>query len=97
MIRKVLPKDAIVMLLAEKGALRDSEKFAEFIGRLGSIGQELVFVLGSGVGLHSSLKEISNYQISLSPLTFTHNFARVILEEQLYRACTIIYGKEYHK
>jgi 23S rRNA (pseudouridine1915-N3)-methyltransferase len=47
--------------------------------------------------LHESLKNYSNYNISLSKLTFPHNLARILLEEQIYRACTIITGKEYHK
>lgn len=97
LIKKHLPKGAIVILLEEKGILRDSVTFAQNIDRLTSLGQELVFVLGSGIGLHESLKEVSNYSISLSKLTFPHNLARILLLEQLYRACTINSGKEYHK
>ena len=96
-IVKQLPEDGLVILLEEKGTLRGSRDFANFLERVGGFGRELVFVIGSGLGLHSSLKEHSNYSISLSPLTFTHNFARVLLEEQVYRACTIINKKEYHK
>lgn len=96
-IIKALPNDSVVILLEEKGTLRDSKDFSVFLQRLGSLNKEIVFVIGSGVGLHSSLKEYSNYSISLSPLTFPHNMARVILEEQLYRAVTILNGKEYHK
>ena len=96
-IVKQLSDDALVILLEEKGTLRSSRDFANFLERVGGFGRELVFVIGSGLGLHSSLKEHANYSISLSPLTFTHNFARVLLEEQLYRACTIINKKEYHK
>lgn len=97
-IIKHLPThDAIVILLEEKGTLRNSIDFASNYDRLSSLGQEIVFVLGSGVGLHQSLKEVANYSISLSPLTFPHNFARILLLEQIYRACTIISGKEYHK
>ena len=96
-IIKQLPQDGIVILLEEKGALRGSKDFSIFLERTGGLGKELVFVIGSGIGLHSSLKSYSNYSISLSPLTFPHNMARVILEEQIYRACTILAGKEYHK
>jgi 23S rRNA (pseudouridine1915-N3)-methyltransferase len=92
-----LPDDGIVMLLEEKGALRSSKDFAVFLERTGGLGKELIFVIGSGVGLHESLKQYGNYTISLSPLTFPHNMARVILEEQIYRACTILAGREYHK
>jgi 23S rRNA (pseudouridine1915-N3)-methyltransferase len=96
-IQKHLPDNSIVILLEEKGSSRNSKDFATFIERIGGLGQELVFVIGSGIGLHDSLKNVSNYKISLSPLTFPHNMARILLEEQLYRACTIINGKEYHK
>jgi len=96
-IIKQLPDGGIVILLEEKGSLRNSKDFSVFLERTGGLGKELVFVIGSGIGLHSSLKQYSNYSISLSPLTFTHNFARVLLEEQIYRACTILAGKEYHK
>lgn len=96
-IRKQIPANSIVILMEEKGTLRDSKEFAKTIERLGSLGQELVFVIGSGIGLHPSLKEVSNYTFSLSKLTFPHNMARVLLLEQLYRAATIIVGKSYHK
>ena len=96
-IIKQLPENGLVILLEEKGTLRSSVDFANFIERTGGLGRELVFVIGSGIGLHSSLHEYSNYSISLSPLTFPHNMARVLLEEQIYRACTIINKKEYHK
>lgn len=96
-IIKAIPEGGIVILLKENGQLRDSKEFAQFMERVGGIGTEMVFVIGSGAGLHDSLKEYANYEISLSPLTFTHNFARVLLEEQIYRAITIINGKEYHK
>jgi len=96
-IAKALPEDGIVVLLEEKGQARDSKGFAKFLERVGNLNKEVVFVLGSGLGLHESVRQYSNYSISLSPLTFPHNMARVILEEQLYRACTILAGKEYHK
>lgn len=97
LIVKQLPNGAIVILLEEVGQERDSVGFSEFLERIGGLGQEIVFVIGSGVGLHPSLKEYSNYSISLSKLTFPHNMARILLEEQIYRACTIRLGKSYHK
>lgn len=96
-IIKQLPKDGIVILLQEKGQVRDSRVFAQFLQRTGGLGKELVFVIGSGIGLSQTLMAYSNYSISLSSLTFPHNLARVILEEQIYRACTILAEKEYHK
>lgn len=96
-IKKHIPKECVVILLQENGQSKDSPEFASFIDRLGSIGQEICFVIGSGIGLHDSLKEVANYYVSLSPLTFPHNLARIILLEQIYRSFTIIAGKEYHK
>ena len=96
-IIKQLPENGVVILLEEKGNLRNSKDFSIFLERVGGLGKELIFVIGSGIGLHGSLKQYSNYAISLSPLTFPHNMARVVLEEQIYRACTILAGKEYHK
>lgn len=96
-IIKQLGQDSVVILLEEKGTLRDSIEFSKFMERIGGMGRELIFVLGSGIGLHSSLQQYSNYVISLSPLTFPHNLARILLEEQLYRTGTILAGKEYHK
>jgi len=96
-IIKQLPEGAVTVLLEENGTSRNSKDFAGFLERMGALNKELVFVIGSGIGLHPMLKQYSNYAISLSPLTFPHNMARIILEEQIYRACTILAGKEYHK
>lgn len=96
-IKKHIPKGSIVILMSENGTERDSVEFSKNLTRLTSLGQELVFVIGSGIGLHKSLNEVANYNFSLSRLTFTHNLARIILLEQIYRAMTISYGKEYHK
>ena len=96
-IIKNLSNDAVVILLEEKGTARDSKGFADFLQRIGGLGKELVFAIGSGVGLSPILKPYSNYSISLSPLTFPHNLARIILIEQIYRAATILIGKNYHK
>lgn len=96
-IIKQLPEDGVIILLEEKGTARNSKDFSAFLERVGGLGKELVFVIGSGIGLHQSLKQYSNYSISLSPLTFPHNLARLILIEQIYRAGTILAGKEYHK
>ena len=60
LIVKQLPEDGIVILMEEKGQERDSVAFSEFLVRFGGWGQEIVFVLGIGIGLHESLKEYSN-------------------------------------
>lgn len=81
-----------IFLLTEKGRDLDSLKFAELIKNKN---EQAVFVVGGSLGF--SAEVLKKYaQISLSELTFTHEMARVILMEQIYRAATIINGKEYH-
>lgn len=97
LILKNLKDEEVVILLDEKGIERNSRDFSGFIERLASIGKPLTFIIGSGVGVSEGVKGRANYKISLSSLTFTHNFARVLLEEQLFRAFKIMEGGEYHK
>jgi len=82
--------DATVYLLAEHGAQFNSLEFAAKIKD-----RELVLVIAGSLGFAKEL-EAKYPKISLSPLTFPHELARVILLEQIYRAATIINKKEYH-
>jgi 23S rRNA (pseudouridine1915-N3)-methyltransferase len=83
--------EADIYLLSEHGTLFDSLKFA---AKLNSH-QELVLVIAGSLGFAKDL-ENKYPKISLSPLTFPHELARVVLLEQIYRAATIINKKEYH-
>lgn len=82
-----------VFLLSEEGKLFDSVSFSQKIYQLSH--QKIVFVIAGSLGFSLELKK-KYFQISLSPLTFTHEMARVILLEQIYRAASIEKGKEYH-
>jgi 23S rRNA (pseudouridine1915-N3)-methyltransferase len=82
---------AAVYLLAERGQTFDSPALAAWLLKK----SPLVLILGGALGFSEEL--YGRYpQISLSSLTFPHELARVVLAEQLYRAATIINGKEYH-
>lgn len=59
--------------------------------------KEISFVIGGAEGVSPAVVEMANYSLSLSFLTFTHEMARVVLLEQLYRAFTIIKGFPYQK
>ncbi len=64
---------------------------------LNSHNQNIIFVIGGASGLSPSLNNSASWQLSLSPLTFPHEIARLLLIEQLYRAKTITQGGPYHK
>ncbi len=59
--------------------------------------KKISFVIGGPLGLSTTILNKSNLVLSLSPMTFTHEMTRLLLLEQLYRACTIKAGEKYHK
>lgn len=81
-----------IFLLSEQGKLFNSEQFAN---KITIINQPVVFVVGGSLGFDDSLKNKYNC-LSLSPLTFPHEMARIILLEQIYRAISIKKGRDYH-
>ncbi len=92
-ILKRLPSDAFPVALCIEGQLFSSEQLAELLSRNASP----VFVIGGSYGLHDSVKDAAALRLSMSPMTFPHHLARVMLLEQLYRACQINAGGPYHK
>lgn len=82
-----------VIALSEDGSLESS---AEFSRRIERADHGMVFFVGGPYGLSEAAKAGADTTLSLSPMTFTHEFARVLLLEQLYRAFTIIDGTGYH-
>jgi 23S rRNA (pseudouridine1915-N3)-methyltransferase len=86
-----------ITLLDEKGESFSSEEFARFIEKLIIQGnKELMLIVGDAYGIPDELYPRANRIVSLSQMTFTHQMARLILAEQLYRAMTIIKGESYH-
>lgn len=95
---KKIPARSALVALHETGKTCSSREFADWFGRtLGSSDGPLVFVIGSAYGLSDELLRSARERISLSRMTFTHEFARLILLEQLYRAAQIAKGTDYHK
>lgn len=86
--------DAKVYTLAEEGKTQSSFKFAEQL--LALQGRPAVFVIGGAFGLSAAVKERADVCFSLSPMTFTHEMARYLLCEQLYRSVSINSGSKYH-
>ena len=96
-IIKKIPSGNYVFSLCVEGKPLSSEEFAQKIGDLENNGKGITFVIGSSYGLHESIKNLSNFKLSLSKMTFPHQLARVMLLEQIYRAFKIAQGGTYHK
>ena len=87
-----------VITMEINGKQFSSEEFAQQITTLTNDGvQEIVFVIGSSCGIGKNVSARENLKMSMSKMTFLHQFARLILVEQIYRAFKIIKGETYHK
>ncbi|MDD5939053.1 MAG: 23S rRNA (pseudouridine(1915)-N(3))-methyltransferase RlmH [Clostridiales bacterium] len=97
-VRAKLPQGASVVALCVEGRMRSSEELAGLIRTWqNSSARQLVFLIGGSYGLDESLKSEAWVRLSMSPMTFPHHLARVMLLEQLYRAFKINEGSHYHK
>lgn len=96
-IRAKIPSSSRVVALCVEGRMCSSEEMAHMIPAGGSQDKHLVFLIGGSYGLHPSIKAEAQSQLSMSPMTFPHHLARVMLLEQLYRAFKINEGSSYHK
>lgn len=85
------------VLLSAEGPARSSEDFARWLGARMDRGESLCFAIGSSHGFDPALKAGVREHLSLSPMTFPHDLARILFLEQLYRAFAILKGKVYHK
>jgi len=94
---EALAKDDYLVALDEKGKQLYSEGLAQFIqGRANESVKNLVFLIGGAFGLDETILKRANHQWSLSQLTLPHQLVRLLLAEQVYRACTIIRNEKYH-
>ncbi|CRY91914.1 ribosomal RNA large subunit methyltransferase H [Synechococcus sp. WH 8103] len=94
-IRASLRPNEHVIALMEEGDAVGSIPFARRLDQLGN--QRLAFVIGGADGLTNELKGRAHWQLSLSPMTFPHELARLMLIEQLFRAQAILQGSPYHR
>jgi len=92
-----LNKDAYVILLDERGKQLTSPELADFLQqRANESVKKLIFLIGGVYGVDESIFTRANYTWSLSKLVFPHMLVRLMLAEQLYRACTILKNEKYH-
>lgn len=97
-LMEAIPAAGYTVVLDERGRPMESLKFAKWLERL-TIEQPhgVAFVLGGDVGLTEAVRERADLLLSLSAMTLPHQLARVVLLEQIYRACTLIRNIPYHK
>ena len=97
MILDMLKKEDYLVLLDERGKSLSSEGLASFIQqRANDSEKNLVFLIGGAFGVSEAVWERAQFRWSLSPLVFPHQLVRLILSEQVYRACSILRNEKYH-
>jgi 23S rRNA (pseudouridine1915-N3)-methyltransferase len=93
----LLKEDDYLITLDERGKSLNSEGLANLIQqRANESTRHLVFLIGGAFGLDEKVLKAARFSWSLSPLTFPHQLVRLILAEQVYRACTILRNEKYH-
>ena len=97
-IRERLPRGGAVIALCIEGKPCSSVELSRRMQELAVSGKsQLTFLIGGSVGLDESLKQQADWRLSMSPMTFPHHMARIMLLEQIYRAYQIAGGAKYHK
>ncbi|WP_409969717.1 23S rRNA (pseudouridine(1915)-N(3))-methyltransferase RlmH [Bengtsoniella intestinalis] len=93
-----LPKNTAIIAMCIEGKLLSSVALSEKMEQMATAGASSVtFLIGGSVGLHQSLKDQAVLKLSMSPMTFPHHLARIMLLEQVYRSYQIQVGSKYHK
>ena len=91
------PSKAVGIALCIEGKLFSTEKLKDVFENARFDGKDLCFVIGGSRGLSEKVKSACAIRLSMSPMTFPHRLARVMLLEQIYRCSSIIKGSKYHK
>ena len=98
LIEAKIPQGAAVVALCVEGKAMSSEQLADYLGKLAVSGtSRLCLLIGGSCGLSERVKQRAALRLSMSPMTFPHHLARVMVLEQLYRALNIAAGGKYHK
>lgn len=97
LILQQLGKDDVLVLLDERGRSLSSPELASFLQRKANEStRQLIFLIGGAFGVDEVIMKRANLTWSLSQLVFPHMLVRLILAEQIYRACTILKNEKYH-
>lgn len=97
-IRSKIPKDAWKCILTPEGTQLSSTALAQQLNQIKIRSySSACFVIGSSYGLDPTIKELADFKLSMSKMTFPHHLARIMVLEQIYRAESIQAGSKYHK
>ena len=97
-IRAKIPAGSAVVAMCIEGRQISSDELAQFLAdRANSGAGDVAFVIGSSHGLSDEVKKAAALRFSMGRITMPHQLARLVLTEQIYRACTINAGMKYHK
>ena len=98
LLRKALPKGAVICTLDERGKVISSPDFADKLAGWRDSGrQDLALIIGGADGIDPSLRAEADFSISFGKMVWPHMLVRVMLAEQIYRAATILAGSPYHR
>ncbi|UUV06100.1 23S rRNA (pseudouridine(1915)-N(3))-methyltransferase RlmH [Ruegeria sp. YS9] len=98
LLRKALPKGAVICTLDERGRVMSSPDFARKLGGWRDAGrQDLALIIGGADGIDPALRAEADFSLSFGSMVWPHMLVRVMLAEQLYRAATILSGGPYHR
>ncbi len=98
LLRKALPKGAVLVCLDERGKMLSSPEFSEKLRGWADQGRpDVAFVIGGADGIDPSLRAEADALISFGRMVWPHKLVRVMLAEQLYRAASILAGSPYHR
>ncbi|NIZ60275.1 23S rRNA (pseudouridine(1915)-N(3))-methyltransferase RlmH [Sedimentitalea sp. CY04] len=98
LLRKALPKGAVICTLDERGKVLSSPDFAQKMAGWRDTGrQDLALIIGGADGIDPSLRAEADFSISFGKMVWPHMLVRVMLAEQVYRAATILGGSPYHR
>jgi 23S rRNA (pseudouridine1915-N3)-methyltransferase len=96
-ILQQIKKEDYLILLDERGKMLSSESLASMLEqRANSSVQKLIFLIGGAYGVSDAVMQRADFSWSLSQLVFPHQLVRLVLAEQIYRACSIIRNEKYH-
>lgn len=95
-LKYIKPKEYLITLEIEGKELSSTE-LAEKIDKTFITNSDITFIIGGSYGIHPNIKELSNFKLSFSKMTFPHQLFRILLLEQIFRSYKILNNEKYHK